>query len=92
MNFTEYEEISYKNLQKEKLSKAWADYLLRNGNEAKLANTLQMKTTQSVRNAFNQDKQVLSDELFNCFLDAMGLDAFVVWNKRKRKYFVKIQK
>lgn len=89
MNFTDYREITYKNLQKEILSKAWADYLLKNGNEVTLANSLQMRTTQSVRNGFNQSNQVLSDELFNALLDILGVDGFVVWNKRKRKYFVK---
>lgn len=88
MNFPNYQEVTYKQLQT-LISKSWADYLIKNGNEVKLASSLKVKTTQSVRNAFAPIKQVVSDDLLTGVIDCLGMDAFVVWNKRKRKYFVK---
>lgn len=88
MNFPTYAEVTYKELQKE-INKAWADYLLNKGNEIKLAGALKVRTTQTVRNAFAPIKQVVSDDLLSGVMDCLEMDAFIVWNKRKRRYFVK---
>lgn len=88
MNFPDYQEVTYKQLQSQ-ISESWADYLIKNGNEVKLANSLKVKTTQSVRNAFAPIKQVVSDDLLSGVMECLGMDAFVVWSKRKRRYYVK---
>lgn len=88
MDFNNYKEVSYKELQKT-VWQAWTGYKDNGGDEVKLATSLKLKTTHSARNAFNDKKQKVSDELLSGVIDCLGMDALIVYHKRKRLYYIK---
>ena len=88
MNFPDYSPVTYKEFQRG-LAKTWADYLDKGGNEVKLAALLKVKTTQTVRNSFNTDKQGVSDAILSKVCDCIGFEGFIVWNRGVRQYYSK---
>ena len=82
-----YKEVTYPELQKLMDSK-YADYKL-SSSEIKLAVAINVKSPQTVRNAFTQDMQMVSDGIFTSVIQEIKLDACVLWEKGQRTYFVK---
>ena len=86
MNIIGYKQVDYKQLQQE-MQKRYADY--REGkSEIDLAVAINIKSTQTVRNAFRQDYQMVSDELLTSLNKAIGLNTCVVWENGVRNYFI----
>lgn len=86
MNIIGYKKVDYKQLQ-QVMQKNYADY--REGkSEIDLAVTMKVKSTQTIRNAFRQDYQMVSDELLTSLNNAIGLNTCVVWVNGVRNYFI----
>lgn len=89
MNITGYEKVSYKLLQGH-LQKKYAEY--RNGKEEMdLALAIKVNSPQTVRNAFNDKMQVVSDAVLTNVMSAIGFDGFTLWVNGRRLYYVKVK-
>ena len=86
MNIAGYKSVTYLQLQ-ERMSKAYADYR-EDKTELELAVAIKVKSPQTVRNAFRQDYQMVSDELLTLISKEMGLNTCVIWQDGERKYFI----
>lgn len=58
-------------------------------NEITLAAKLNVKTTQTIRNAFHTKKQMVSDELLTRLLKVIGIIGKIEWQDGERSYFIK---
>lgn len=56
---------------------------------AEIAVKVGVNNTVSVNNAFNKEKQTVSDALLTRVMDAVEFEGVVVWDKGERIYFVK---
>jgi len=66
-----------------------AEYMDDGGSEFKLADLLEVKTIQTVRNCFSPKKQIVADALLTKLMKGIGLSGFVIWEDGERKYYVK---
>lgn len=82
-----YKLVTLVELQKE-LQKIYAVYR-ETKNEMHLAICLGAGTTQTVRNSFRLDRQVVSDSTMTKLFSCLNLDAIIVWEKGKRYYYIK---
>jgi len=84
MNITGFKQVTYNQLQaiimKEKSPEV---------SDAQIAVALGVKTTQTVKNAFQKDEQKVSDELLTSLISIIGITGIVVWEKGRKSYFVK---
>lgn len=85
MNITGYKHVNYKELQTE-LHKKNADADI---HELKLAAAVDVKSVATVRNAFNTDNQVASDEVMSRLFTALNLEALIIWINGERNYYIK---
>lgn len=87
MDLSKYMEVEYKSLQKKLVSKkAESD-----ATDIKLAVDLDIKSASTVRNAFNYEEQMASDEVLSKVSTAIGLDLIVGWVNGQRRYFISKQ-
>lgn len=87
MNIAGHKQVTYSELQK-LMEEKYNAYKV-NNNEIHLAVAINVKSPQTVRNAFQQNMQVVSDEVLTSVTDAIGLPACIVWEKGQKNYFVK---
>jgi len=87
MNISGYKQVTYLRLQQ--LMAAKYEKYKEGSSEILLAVSLNVKSSQTVRNAFQQDMQMVSDSILTSIIEAIGLNACVVWEKGQRNYFVK---
>ena len=85
MDFPGYKKTDFQNVQF-LLKKLYDDTGIHDLN---FAAKIGVKSVATVRNVFNKDKQIVSDELFTIIFNALNLDAFIVWINGKRVYYVK---
>jgi len=57
--------------------------------EIQIAAQINVKSVQTVKNAFQPDKQVVSDEILTNILNALGLNSFIIWQNGERTYYIK---
>lgn len=57
--------------------------------EIKIASDINVKSVQTVKNAFSPTDQIVSDQVLTNILDMVGLDSFIVWEKGERTYYIK---
>lgn len=57
--------------------------------EIQIAAQVNVKSVQTVKNAFMPDKQMVSDEIFSNILTTLGLNSFIVWQNGERTYYIK---
>lgn len=55
----------------------------------KIAAQINVNSVQTVWNAFNIEKQSVSDEVLSNVLDVLGIESFIVWQKGERNYYIK---
>lgn len=84
MDIKGFKKVSYNELQK----------ALRTRNEemgmpdVNIAATINVKSVATVRNSFNMDEQVTSDEVLTKVFDVLKLSAFVLWMNGERNYYI----
>jgi len=86
MNIIGYKQVDYKQFQQE-MQKKYAFYR-ESKSEIDLAVAINIKSTQTIRNAFRQDYQMVSDELLTSLNKVIGLNTCVVWENGVRNYFI----
>ena len=57
--------------------------------EIQIAAKVNLKSVQTVRNAFVPGSQVISDESFSKVLPELGIDLLIVWYQGERCYYIK---
>lgn len=57
--------------------------------EIQIAAQINVKSVQTVKNAFNSAGQVVSDEILTNILNALGLNSFIIWQNGQRTYYIK---
>lgn len=87
MNIDGYNKVTYKGLQSQ-LQKKYAEYRTDKG-EMDLALAIKVQSPQTVRNAFNNNMQVVSDAILTNIMDTIGFDGFTAWVGGRRYYYVK---
>jgi len=87
MKITGYKTVSYNDLQKI-LQAKYADYRTKNS-EIELAVAIGVNSAQTVRNAFQEDMQMVSDTLLTKIMTNIGFNGFVLWKDGNRYYYVK---
>lgn len=85
MTTEDYKRISYKKLQ-DVLHKEFSDSTL---TETGLAVKLSVRSTQTVRNLFNIEGQMVSDELLSKLTKILGIDSKIEWVGGVRYYSIK---
>ena len=85
MNFKNYSQINYENLIKE-LKKATTDKDL---HELTIATQVGVKSVGTIRNCYNLDVQIVSDEVLSKVFKVLNMNVFIAWIDGDRKYFIK---
>jgi len=57
--------------------------------EIQIAAQINVKSVQTVKNAFIPENQVVSDEVMTNVLKALGLNSFIIWQNGERNYYIK---
>jgi hypothetical protein len=57
--------------------------------EIELAQKLGLKSTQTIRNVFRKDTQIVSDEVMSGIMEFLDLYGFIVWMNGDRYYYIK---
>lgn len=81
-----YERISYKALQA-KIHRSWVDSGL---SLIELSKKVGVKSSQTVKNSFHTEIQMVSDEVLTKVLKEIGLPAKIEWKDGKKSYFIVI--
>lgn len=87
MKITGYKTVSYSELQGA-LHKVYADYK-QTKTEVELAMSINVKSLQTVRNAFQTNIQIVSDAVLTNVMTGLGFNGFVVWKDGERLYYIK---
>lgn len=87
MKITGYKTVSYNELQGQ-LQSVYADYR-ENKSEIELAVAINVKSPQTVRNAFQEEMQMVSDDILTKVMGCIGFTGFVMWKDGQRLYYVK---
>lgn len=87
MKVTGYKQVSYDLLQ-ELMGEKFNNYKEVH-TEIQLAVAINVKSPQTVRNAFQKDMQMVSDEVLTTLIEAIGINGCVIWEKGVRNYYVK---
>lgn len=90
MKITGYKEVGYNNMQA-LLQKKYSDYR-EDKSEIELALAIGVTSPQTVRNAFQEDLQMVSDTILTKVMTSIGFDGFILWKDGNRLYFVKNSK
>ena len=53
-----------------------------------IAYEIGVKTPATVRNAFNKEKQIVSDKVLTDIMDTVKINGFVVYHRGEKKYFI----
>lgn len=80
----DYKRVSYKELQKHIHRNRTKEF-----SDVAVAGLLGMKSTQTVRNAFNTEEQVASDPLLTKLMKLLGVNGKVEWIEGVRYYSIK---
>lgn len=80
-----YKQVSYNELQSELRS----TYEISGKSYVDLAYELEVKSISTAQNSFAFDTQVVSDQILTKVFDCLGFNAFVVWMKGERNYYIK---
>lgn len=56
--------------------------------EIVLATQINVKSVQTVKNAFNEDEQVVSDEVLSNILKELGIISIIGWSNGERNYYI----
>lgn len=87
IEITDYKQTNYKDFQKE-LKSAFE----KSGKTAILvAANIKVKSQVTIKNAFNCDMQVVSDEVLTNVMKSVGFPGFVLWVLGKRHYYTKVK-
>lgn len=87
MKITGYKAVNYSQLQS-KLQQAYSLHRTEN-TEVSVAQSLGLSTTQTVRNAFKDEMQMVSDAILTKLMKHIGFDGVVVWINGIRLYYIK---
>lgn len=85
MKIDGFKKVDYKTLQAE-LSKA------HNPSELpaiQIAAKVKVNSVQTIWNAFNIQKQTVSDAVLTNVLDVVGIECVIIWQKGERNYYIK---
>ena len=85
MEIKGFKEIDYNGLQDE-IKKVYNPDVV---SFIQVAAQINVRSVQTIRNAFMPDAQGVSDEVFTNILTAIGLDAFIIWKNGQRSYYIK---
>jgi hypothetical protein len=80
-----YKQISYFDFQKV-LHIAFADS---KKETIQIAADIKVKSPATAQNAFNTDKQVVSDEVMTNVMKSVGLAGFIIWIFGNKYYYIK---
>ena len=56
--------------------------------DIQIANEIQVKSSATVKNAFNKGTQMVSDKILTKVLSSINMDGFVLWNDGKANFYV----
>lgn len=83
MEIAGYKQVTYNILQKRMAEK-------RDGvTNLQLAVKLRLESPQTIKNAFQLDRQKVSDKVLTSLIETIGINACVIWEKGVRNYYVK---
>lgn len=87
MKITGFKPVPYNDLQK-LLQTKYAEYREKKS-EIELALAIGVTSPQTVRNAFQEDMQMVSDTLLTKIMTNIGFNGFILWKDGERLYYVK---
>lgn len=87
MKIAGFKPVTYNELQIG-LQKKYADYREKKS-EIELALAIGVTSPQTVRNAFQEDMQMVSDTLLTKVMVNIGFNGFILWKDGERFYYVK---
>lgn len=87
MKVTGHKQVSYSELQG--LMETKYNKYKEQSTEMQLAVAIEVRSPQTVRNAFQKDMQMVSDEVLTTLIEAIGINGCVIWEKGVRNYYVK---
>lgn len=88
MNIAGFKEVDYQTFLQQ-LSNRHADYIDGGGSEFKLADKIEVKAIQTVRNCFSPIRQIVADKVLTNLMNAVELNGLVIWMNGIRIYFIK---
>lgn len=87
MKITGFKPVSYNDLQR-LLQTKYSEYRA-NNSEIDLAVAIGVGSAQTVRNAFRDDLQMVSDTILTKVMCGLGFNGFILWKDGERLYYVK---
>lgn len=87
MHIIGYKSVSLKSFQSE-VQRKYAQYR-ETKTEIDVCLFIKAKSPQTVRNAFRDDIQIVSDEIMTKVVKCLGVDGFILWEGGVRYYFIK---
>lgn len=84
MDIKGFKKVTYEQLQTE-LHKKSAD---KDMNHLKIAVDIDVKSVNTIKNAFEVDKQIVSDQVLTNVMNAYDLDGFILWGNGEKTYYL----
>lgn len=84
MDMSKLKKVSYEELQTA-LQQAYKDA---DTNDVSVAYSIGVTSTLTIRNAFDTEKQKVSDEVMTGIFKNLGFNGLIVWEKGERNYYV----
>lgn len=84
MEIKGFKKVTYEQLQSE-LHKKSAD---KDKSHIQIAVDIDIKSVNTIKNAFETEKQIVSDQVLTNVMNAYDLDGFVLWGNGERNYYL----